>query len=146
MESEGYEEEHGASGQGSHQPCCPRAGNAQQENVTKMSMLKVRVPCGRSSTLQQTGRCCHPREPCLAPENLSEGLCQLKEASIDLWRLGRCCCSRSSCLSPFPVQEVTALLTHRLCQGLCWEGQPRPLGGLSSFKAKGCCPNISILR
>lgn len=84
MESEGFEEEYGASGQGSHQPSCPRAGNAQQENVTKMFMLKVKEPCGRINTLQQTGKCCHPRlTPCLALENLSEVLCELKEVSLD---------------------------------------------------------------
>lgn len=32
-----------------------RAGNAEQEDVTEMSMLKARQPCGRSNTLQQAG-------------------------------------------------------------------------------------------
>lgn len=49
-----------------------------------MSMLKVKELCGRINTLQQTEKCCHPRlTPCLALENLSEELCQLKEVSLD---------------------------------------------------------------
>lgn len=67
MEAEEYEEEYGASGPG-YQPSCSRAGNAEQEDVTKMSILMVRQPCGRRNALQQTGwqmgeGCCKPRDP-----------------------------------------------------------------------------------
>lgn len=83
-----------------------------------MSMLRVREPCGRSS--RQEGAAI-PGSPCLALENPSEELWQLKEApvaSCPQWNW-RCCHSRSSCLSPFPWTRVTALLTHRAVSRSC---------------------------